>query len=34
MIDWGNPNWGIEGHNVHIADNGSHVPDHNGDREE
>jgi hypothetical protein len=23
MIDWGNPNWGRPGHNVHQADNGS-----------
>ena len=24
MIDWGNPNWGKPGHNVHHAENGSY----------
>jgi hypothetical protein len=23
MIEWGSPNWGRPGHNVHHADNGS-----------
>jgi hypothetical protein len=23
MIDWGNPDWGRPGHNVHQAENGS-----------
>lgn len=29
MIDWSDENrdWGRPGHNVHTADNGSHVPD-------
>lgn len=33
MIDWGNPNWGLPGHNVHHAEDGSWVDSHNGDRE-
>lgn len=29
MIDWSDTNvlWGVDGHNVHVAENGSHVPD-------
>jgi hypothetical protein len=26
-IEWGGEHWGQPGHNVHIAENGSHVPD-------
>jgi hypothetical protein len=25
MIDWGNPNWGQTGHNVHESSTGSHL---------
>lgn len=26
-FEWGSDTWGQPGHNVHVADNGSHVPD-------
>lgn len=26
-IEWGSPNWGKPGHNVHVASDGSFVPD-------
>jgi hypothetical protein len=26
-VDWDSPTWGRPGHNVHVASNGSDVPD-------
>ena len=31
MVEWGNPDWGKPGSNVHYADNGSWVTDHSGE---
>lgn len=33
-VEWGSPNWGKPGHNVHVAENGSHVPDAHTESEE
>lgn len=36
LIDWSDDNdrWGVAGHNVHIASNGSHVPSVHGQEQE
>jgi len=34
MIDWGNANWGMPGHNVHESETGSWLPEEQNDTED
>lgn len=33
-IDWNSETWGQAGHNVHVAENGSHVPSAHGQEQD